>query len=806
MKRKIAILSISFILLLQSIPITISTDLIQEECFGFIITYTADQPYDVQRNISILINKLLDQNASILWTCENFSVLTNKIPFKNENAEVRFFPKGSIIVAFTGNSSIDSSCISLLYEFNLSRNIEVFNLMQKCTNQKAFKFNTPKIAHYDVPSISSILYYNRLNEGGFLHQDFLLKNQVVDELTIEDYNVIIMGGQAGHFDIILRDNFNAIAINAKQKIREFVDSGGAYISSCHGSVLASSGCSHPFLLPRDLVYINNRLFNKIFAINLIDRKVYRALPGGGGAFLDSGDGVSVRIVNKSNPVSFGLPDIIDNHEYLAGPMFLDNKEGIKSNTDPLGIIEEIDREEWNWDFGMENVPLWMSKLIPKSLKMKIFNKWVDYSIGKTLWVTAKYGGGRVISFGGHPEYPYAKSPPRIVYNAVFYAASDGPNYFDIDTSYSFQTLEVDANGPYYATTAYPEIQFEGTILPEENVSYFWCWSFGDGTISFEKDPIHRYSSKKSDEYIGVLSVISENKEIGIDTTTITIKERLTADLSPDHCVVNINEPIFFTDISYGGFPPYTYNWEFGDNTNSTLKNPEHTYLSSGIFKGNLTIKDIKNVENKKSFLICVNNNTDYKVDLIIENKNGTTNYPVNLTTIIDEPDNRDSMKYLYEFIFGDGSEPLIVGPTPEKKLIVNHSFGNLGTYFPTVCVINIDSEVEGEKYYNVTRQKVDNQPPNKPEIPIGETLVLKFFNYKYIALGSDPDEDRLEFKFDWGDGSTTKWVVNDWFPDGLHKHINTKWNIRGKCEVRVKTRDKYKVESPWSDPLIVKVL
>jgi len=806
MKINLLIIGLAIFLIFQSFTFTTTSNMIEEDCFGFILKYTPEQSYGTQRNISILINKLLNQNASIFWTCENISVLSKKTPYGNDTAEIRFFQKGSILIAFTGNSNIDTSCTSLLYEYNLSRDIEIYHILQELTNLNVFVFNEPKIVHYDIISISSILYYNRLKEGGFLYQDFLSMDKIVDDLNIDNYNVVIMGGQAGHFDIIARDNFNIIALKAKQKIREFVSSGGGYVSSCHGSAMASSGPSHPYFLPRDLTYLNSPILINLFNIKLIDRKVYRALPGGGGAYLKSGSGVSVRVVNKSNPVSFGLPEIIDNHEYLMGPMFLDKKSGAKSNTDSLAVIEGIDREGWDWDFGMENVPLWNIKLIPKSFRNEIFNKWVDYSIGKTLWVTAKYGDGKVISFGGHPEYPYAKSPPRIVYNAVFYAASEGPKNVDLKISYSFLSLKVDANGPYVTTTANPEIQFEGSINPKENISYCWCWSFGNGTLSFEQKPIHIYSYNKSKEYIGVLSVVSDNKEMGIDTTTISIKDKLTADLSPDYGTFNVNESILFSDLSYGGFPPYQWFWKFGDNKNSTLQNPEHTYTKPEFFKGNLIIKDSKNVENIHSFLIAINNITSYKADLEIEGDNGTTNCLINFTADVKRSINDDSFKYLYEFRFGDGSEPLIIGPITDTKITVNHSYNNLGTYYPTVCITNFSSEGKQERFYTVTKVKIDNKPPDKPKIPIGPTIALKFFHHKYIASGSDPDGDKLEFKFDWGDGFQTPWMSYDWYPNEKFKIIHGPWYKHGNCEVRVKTRDKYKVESPWSDPLVVKVI
>ncbi len=54
-------------------------------------------------------------------------------------------------------------------------------------------------------------------------------------------------------------------------------------------------------------------------------------------------------------------------------------------------------------------------------------------------------------------------------------------------------LVPDANGPYEAIVDEP-IQFHGSasggIPPYVN----WTWDFGDGNISYEKDPLHNYSS------------------------------------------------------------------------------------------------------------------------------------------------------------------------------------------------------------------------------------------------------------------------------------------------------------------------
>mgnify|MGYP001401766664 CR=1 FL=1 len=46
--------------------------------------------------------------------------------------------------------------------------------------------------------------------------------------------------------------------------------------------------------------------------------------------------------------------------------------------------------------------------------------------------------------------------------------------------------------------------------------------------------------------------------------------------------------VSFSDSSRG-YTPMTYQWEFGDGTNSTLRNPKHAYKKLGYYTVNLTV-------------------------------------------------------------------------------------------------------------------------------------------------------------------------------------------------------------------------
>ena len=54
--------------------------------------------------------------------------------------------------------------------------------------------------------------------------------------------------------------------------------------------------------------------------------------------------------------------------------------------------------------------------------------------------------------------------------------------------------------------------------------------------------------------------------------------------------------INFQSTTSGGLPPYTYLWDFGDGTSSTLANPTHTFASVGPYNISLTVNDQENTD------------------------------------------------------------------------------------------------------------------------------------------------------------------------------------------------------------------
>jgi len=127
--------------------------------------------------------------------------------------------------------------------------------------------------------------------------------------------------------------------------------------------------------------------------------------------------------------------------------------------------------------------------------------------------------------------------------------------------------------------------------------------------------------------------------------------------------------------------------------------------------------------------------------------------------------------------------------------------------YDNVLIIDLQEELEKGKqvWYDVPSffEPISNQPPEKPNPPTGVISGNIKTEYTYmIDETTDPDNNEKEiyYKFDWGDGTSSRWLNRYWFEWGLMKHS---WKKQGNYDVRVKAKDIYGKESEWSDSLSV---
>jgi len=85
-----------------------------------------------------------------------------------------------------------------------------------------------------------------------------------------------------------------------------------------------------------------------------------------------------------------------------------------------------------------------------------------------------------------------------------------------------------------------------------------------------------------------------------------------------------------------------------------------------------------------------------------------------------------------------------------------------------------------------------NLPPDKPTID-GPSSVKVGAVINYTAVTTDPENDAIQYFFDWGDGTNTGWLPA--VPSGTISHQSHTWSAKGTYVISAKARDTSLAES-----------
>ncbi|HWQ49495.1 MAG TPA: PKD domain-containing protein [Methanosarcina sp.] len=113
----------------------------------------------------------------------------------------------------------------------------------------------------------------------------------------------------------------------------------------------------------------------------------------------------------------------------------------------------------------------------------------------------------------------------------------------------------------------------------------WNWTFGDGTSSTVRNPVHTYSTAGS--YSVTLKI---SNSAGSNTTTKSSYIKVTANNTTNTTIPVVSFwgsqtsgkaplTVTFTDASTNN--PTAWNWSFGDGNYSTVQKPRHMYSAAG---------------------------------------------------------------------------------------------------------------------------------------------------------------------------------------------------------------------------------
>jgi PKD repeat protein len=92
-------------------------------------------------------------------------------------------------------------------------------------------------------------------------------------------------------------------------------------------------------------------------------------------------------------------------------------------------------------------------------------------------------------------------------------------------------------------------------------------------------------------YAGTFSGTDDESWAANAVGFLTTNLPLELSIAPTNTSGPVPYTVDFTSSPKHGAPGYFYAWDFGDGDTSTAANPSHTYVTTGVFSGHLTVTD-----------------------------------------------------------------------------------------------------------------------------------------------------------------------------------------------------------------------
>ena len=204
------------------------------------------------------------------------------------------------------------------------------------------------------------------------------------------------------------------------------------------------------------------------------------------------------------------------------------------------------------------------------------------------------------------------NPPDNEYILQGAAISDGNVYFGTGAGYLYciSALETPPDPPDAYFTGEPRSGTEplNVAFTDESTGYGiteWEWHFGDGGVSYEQNPSHKYAKGTYHVSLTVTNVAGSDTCNRANYIKVSQSHAPVANFSVS--ITSGYEPLIvsFEDLSLNN--PDSWEWDFGDGGASTRQNPKHAYLTPGTYNVSLTVtntdgNDTKTVTN---YITCI---------------------------------------------------------------------------------------------------------------------------------------------------------------------------------------------------------
>jgi hypothetical protein len=175
---------------------------------------------------------------------------------------------------------------------------------------------------------------------------------------------------------------------------------------------------------------------------------------------------------------------------------------------------------------------------------------------------------------------------------------------------------------------------------------------------------------------------------------------------------------------------------------------------------------------------------------------GTINTEYTFTSSAEDPDD-DSVAIRFDWGDGDTSD-WSDWQASGDSISMTHSWSDSGSYTIRAQAQDLNEAVSSwSSSHKITiGATIANDPPNTPTTPIGDTIGSINVSYSFISTATDPDDDSVAIRFDWGDGDTSSW--SDWQASGDSISMSYSWSDTGTYNIKAQAKDKKDTTSGWS--------
>ncbi len=161
------------------------------------------------------------------------------------------------------------------------------------------------------------------------------------------------------------------------------------------------------------------------------------------------------------------------------------------------------------------------------------------------------------------------------------------------------------------------------------------------------------------------------------------------------------------------------------------------------------------------------------------------------------PQTRRTIRSIIKWDWNDGTVSDWFGPFNSGTVVsASHTWTVGGEY---QIKVKARDRFYLESSWSETLSVFIDSPPATPVAPSGPILGLVGVEYTYATSTTDPENDPVYYKWDWGDGTVSDWLGP--FNSGVVVTASHSWSVGDDYQIKVKAKDTYPLESAWSPSL-----